>query len=77
MQEPELHLALLKGQAMPDAPVPTPAPVPALPTQPEAKPQINFDEFAKVDLRVGTVAVDSGGTGYDVLGFIDPRARAQ
>lgn len=32
---------------------------------------------AKVDLRVGTVAVDSGGTGYDILGFIDPRARAQ
>ncbi len=38
---------------------PTPAPAapttPAAAPQPEAKPQINFDEFAKVDLRVARV----------------------
>ena len=37
-------------------PVPAaPAPSPSAPAQPEAKPQINFDEFAKVDLRIARV----------------------
>lgn len=37
-------------------PTPSTAPAtPAAPAQPEAKPQINFDEFAKVDLRVARV----------------------
>ena|ERR1043165_3510116 len=40
---------------MPDAPAPSPAPAPAPVSQPEAKPQITFDEFAKVDLRVARV----------------------
>lgn len=37
---------------MPDAPTP-PQPVP--PPKPEQKPQITFEEFAKVDLRVAKV----------------------
>ena len=32
-----------------------PAPAPATPAGPEAKPAITFDEFAKVDLRVAKV----------------------
>jgi methionyl-tRNA synthetase len=38
---------------MPDSPAP--AATPAAPAKPEAKPQITFDEFAKVDLRVARV----------------------
>jgi methionyl-tRNA synthetase len=37
---------------MPDAPTPA---SPVSPAQPEAKPQISFDEFAKVDLRIARV----------------------
>ena len=38
------------------APIPTPAPsATPSPAKPEAKPQITFDEFAKVDLRVARV----------------------
>jgi methionyl-tRNA synthetase len=37
---------------MADAPTPT---TPASPAQPEAKPQISFDEFAKVDLRIARI----------------------
>lgn len=43
---------------MADAPAQSPAPAPPVPTapaKPEAKPQITFDEFAKVDLRVARV----------------------
>ncbi len=38
-------------------PVSTPAPAPAMPVAPgaEVKPQITFDEFAKVDLRVARI----------------------
>lgn len=36
-------------------PVSPAQPAPTAPTQPEAKPQITFDEFAKVDLRVAKV----------------------
>lgn len=32
-----------------------PAPKPAAPTQPEPKPTIAFDEFAKIDLRVARI----------------------
>ncbi len=39
---------------MSDAPTPTPTPA-AVPGQPESKPAITFDEFAKVDLRVAKV----------------------
>lgn len=37
-------------------PAPAAAPAPALaPTKPEAKPQITFDQFAQIDLRVAKV----------------------
>lgn len=39
---------------MAEAPAPTPAPA-ASASQPEAKPQISFDEFARVDLRIARV----------------------
>lgn len=39
---------------MADSPPPVPAPAPP-PTKPEGKPQITFDEFAKVDLRIARV----------------------
>jgi methionyl-tRNA synthetase len=50
----------LETIAMSDQPVPAPAPAPAptpAPTSglPSAKPEITFDEFAKVDLRVARV----------------------
>ncbi len=41
---------------MPDTTPGTPAPIPAaVPTKPEAKPQITFDQFAQIDLRVAKV----------------------
>lgn len=42
---------------MADAPAPTPpaAPAAAAPGKPEPKPQISFEEFAKIDLRVARV----------------------
>lgn len=42
-------------QPTPPASTPTPAAPAAAPTEPQPKPPITFDEFAKVDLRVARV----------------------
>jgi methionyl-tRNA synthetase len=50
---------------MADTPAPTSAP--AQPIKPEAKPQITFDEFARVDLRVARVVKAENHPGADKL----------
>lgn len=49
---------------MAEAPAPTPTSAPA---KPEAKPQITFDEFAKVDLRIARVVTAENHPSADRL----------
>jgi len=45
----------------------TPAAAPAAPAKPEPKPQITFDEFARVDLRIAKVLSAEDHPGADRL----------